>query len=1489
MPFWANDAAEETLSVLCAFAVKTVCRRGLVMRSQVKLSRVFIPFMLGFILLAASNSATAGQASSPPADSILPWVDSPAETSKPPGGPIEPELLRALLDAEPDESLRVIVYLREQANLGEVVGTAPSATEARSRVVSALQATAARSQAPLQAYLEGARVTGDVEHYRPFWIVNAIAVRARPAVIRALAARPDVASVRLDHYRQWIADSRLHIADSNLESPISNLEWNVARIRADAVWASLHISGTGTVVAGMDSGVDWNHPALEANYRGYNPHGPPNHAYSWYDATGTGYLYPVDDHAQGHGTHTMGTAVGLGGIGVAPGAQWIAVKAFSREGYAYESWIHDGFQWLLAPGGDPNRAPDVVNCSWGSDDGYLTTFQPDLQALRAAGIFAVFANGNSGPWEGTVGSPASLPEAFAVGATDAGDEVADFSSRGPSPWDEIRPHVAAPGVGVRSSQPGGVYGSLNGTSMAAPHVSGIVALLRSVSPTLSITRTAFLITSTAVPLGDPLPNNDTGWGRVDAFAAVATLAQHGLITGTVTQAGDGTPIAGARVSATAHGGGGGGTAIADGDGNYLLALAPAAYDLTASAFGYEPTTVSGVEVVADATTVANLSLVPLPSGTLRGRVTDADTGQPVAAAVSVLDAPLETTASTYTFTLPEGSYTVRARSLGYRVVTATVHITAGQVTTADFALTPAPTILLVDGGGWYYRSQAGYFRQALDDLSYAYDEWSIRHILDDVPEAADLVPYDVVVWTDPEDAPGDVGANDALTGYLTGGGRLFLSGQDIGFLDDYWGHFSYYRGLLKVRYVQDNAGVWTLEGTPGEIFAGLTITIAGPGGADNQGYPDEITVLDPDAAASVLTYQGGDSGDALSFPKGGVCVGTCLDYRAIYLSFGFEAINDRVARREVMERSLGWLTAALPTAGLELTPDTQTHVAPPGVTVTHTVRVRHVGQAGTTDVVSLTLEGVDWTAQLGAPSLTLAPCVSATVVVTVTVPLTAGWDARDVVTLTARSSLSPTLSQSAVFVTKAPALVLLVDDDIFFEQMGKYQAALDGAGVPYDFWQTCPAVGWCWENSPPLDVLQWYPIIVWWTGYDWSRPVTSDQEAALAIYLASGGRLFLSSQDFLYYHHKQPFSRDYLGVLAYTEDSIPTLARGVPRDPIGGDLGPYLLNYPFQNMSDGMQPTPGTAVSFRDQEQRGIAVARREGGHAAVFFSFPFETLPQGVRPLVMGQTVGWLSWLGGSTFAANRETVSGGDTLTYTIALRNDGPVSITASLSNTLPASLTMIPGSLTGPSAALEAGLAVYSPTGQISWEGPLGPGSSVTVTYRVTVATGLPALTPITNTVLLGLEDQAIHFRRTAVVRVGAPDLSSSALRCDPAAALPAAVVTCTLALANGGLADAPTAVVTNVLPSAAAFVSGSLTLEGGGAAELLTGTVRWAGPLSIGNRVTVTYRLTLPTDPFHPPMYGVAFLEDGLGGAWERPTWLFVEPLRYYLPAVLRRG
>ncbi len=1422
---------------------------------------------------------------------------------------LEPDLQRALEEAAPDESLRVILHLRGVEN-----GDRRLENGGTDDVVSALQATAARSQAPLRAHLDEAQAAGLVDSYTPFWIVNAIAVRAHPAAIHELATRPDVAAIHLDHYRRWLPPNtkkpgfseKPGFSIKNLVS--SSVEWNVSRVRADEVWSALHISGTGTIVAGVDTGVDWLHPALQSSYRGYNPHGPSNHTYNWYDATDGGALYPVDGN--GHGSHTLGTIVGQDGIGVAPGARWIGVRVLNSEGYGYDSWIHAGFQWLLAPGGDPARAPDVINCSWGNSNGALTTFQTDLQALRAAGIFAVFANGNSGPNKGTVGSPASLPEAFAVGALDDAplgeEEVASFSSRGPSPWSEIRPHVSAPGVNVRSSMPGGVYSEKNGTSMAAPHVAGIAALLRSVMPTISITHTAYLITNTAVPLGKTIPNNDTGWGRVDAFAAVSALARSGIISGTVRQASN--PIAGAKITASPHGGGSSYSVTSDDDGRYLLALAPDVYDLTASAFGYEPATAWGISALTDTTTLQNFSLAPLPTGELRVRLFT-EAGQPLTATIAVLDTPLETTGESHTFELPAGDYTVRASRLGYRVVTGTASVTVGEMTTLDLELEAAPSILLIDSGRWYYDSEISYFRQALDDLAYVYDDWAVRHLNtdeeSDAPTASDLTPYDIVIWSAPRDAPGFIDAQGAVIGYLSAGGKLLLSGQDVAYWDGggalgFWS--AYYEDYLKSRYVSDNAPTRVLSGLEGDIFAGLTITITGAGGADNQDYPDVIAVVDADAAAPVLTYR--DGGPSTSAGVGGVRVSTCLDYaeqgnpKALNLSFGFEAINERGTRREFMGRAIDWLTAPPPTVGLELDPASQLRIGPPGSLVTHTLRLRHVGQAGSIDAVSLSLEGVSWPTQLSTPELQIAPCTSATVVVSVTIPATATWDVADVIILTAQSALSPALTLSATLTSKAPASILLVDDDRWYEQQEKYEAAMAGAGLAYDFWQIKPALGGGRDRSPSLATLEQYPILVWWTGYDWYAPVTTDEEETLSAYLDGGGRLFLSAQDFLYYHHDDPFSLEYLGVLSYTEDVTPTQAVGVPEDAIGDRLGPWTLSYPrgYQNWSDGVTPAPGVSVTFRDQGRHAIALGHRRaevrdnsapsplgervgvrGNYATLFFAFPFEALPETVRPTVMEQAVGWLSWLGGSTFTADQGAIASGEKITYTLRVQNDGLEAVSAAISNTLPPSITLISGTLSGPGSYVTS-------TRRLSWSGALDPGAVVSFTYRAVVTSSSTG--PIINPAELTLEDHQISFRREAVVRPDAPDLGPSAFDCAPSLARPGARVSCTLALENDGPAGALTATAVISLPVDGSLVPGSLDWTVG-AAERLTDGIRWAGPLGAGARVTLTYQLDLPVDPTHRPLYSVAFLEDGAGGAWERANWVALDPSRVYLPMVMR--
>ena len=242
----------------------------------------------------------------------------------------------------------------------------------------------------------------------------------------------------------------------------------------------------------MDTGVDLHHPALKERYRGNLPgHG---HDTSWYDAAADDSPAAGEPYdTNGHGTHIAGIIMGGSPdepLGVAPGARWIAVNIF-KNGYAWDSHIIQAFQWLMAPGGDPRNAPRIINCSWASRPEYVRDYLQweILHNLERAGILVIFAAGNNGA--SGPGSPASYPHAFSVGAVKKeGDtvKIADFSSKGPVNWQEItytKPEICAPGVNIRSSWLKNGFTVLDGTSLAAAHVSGAAALLLEAQPQLS--------------------------------------------------------------------------------------------------------------------------------------------------------------------------------------------------------------------------------------------------------------------------------------------------------------------------------------------------------------------------------------------------------------------------------------------------------------------------------------------------------------------------------------------------------------------------------------------------------------------------------------------------------------------------------------------------------------------------------------------------------------------------------------------------------------------------------------------------------------------------------------------------------------------------------------------------------------------------------------------------------------------------------------------
>ncbi|WP_442929739.1 S8 family serine peptidase [Micromonospora sp. WMMC250] len=428
---------------------------------------------------------------------------------------------------------RLLVVLRAQADLtGLPTGAAGRAgRDARAtEVYRRLVATAEQSQADLVRELNRLRLD-PVSYY----LVNAVEVDGGPAVRAWLARRPEVARVLIS---QRLRPLPAPAGQSRGTAPKpTGPEWNISQIGADKVWSQLGITGSGIVVGSSDSGVDGSHPALREQFRGGDD--------SWYDPW-DGTRSPIDQG--GHGTHTVGSAVGRDGIGVAPDAQWVGCVNLDRNLGSPGHYL-DCLQFMLAPfptGGDPftdgrpERAPQVLTNSWGCppiEGCDRRVLRPATAALDAAGIFVVAAAGNTGPWCASIDDPpAPFPDVLTVGAVDSQGRVAEFSSRGPVPG-VGKPDVLAPGVGVLSAMPGGTYAALDGTSMATPQVAGVVALMWSANPALvgDLTRTRQILRDTATaatptyrsrnPSDDcGTPSNVTGAGQVDAFAAVSTAA-----------------------------------------------------------------------------------------------------------------------------------------------------------------------------------------------------------------------------------------------------------------------------------------------------------------------------------------------------------------------------------------------------------------------------------------------------------------------------------------------------------------------------------------------------------------------------------------------------------------------------------------------------------------------------------------------------------------------------------------------------------------------------------------------------------------------------------------------------------------------------------------------------------------------------------------------------------------------------------------------------
>jgi subtilisin family serine protease len=424
------------------------------------------------------------------------------------GHTLSAEVRDQLNSLEEGEMLTVIVTLAGQTDLNPANSPSKPTT-----IVQQLQRNATFSQTSLVKYLKEMESDGLVQDITPFWIFNGVALSATSQVIQDLGNRPDV--IRIDPNRIFYAPNQPVVEASHSS--------NIEIIHAPAMW-EMGYRGQGIVVANMDTGVFGDHPDLAKTWRGGTN--------SWYDPSGE---YPDTPHdVDGHGTWTMGVMVGGESsgrtLGVAPEASWIAVRIFDNNGLATSIRIHQGYQWLLDPDGDPSTddAPHVVNNSWAFQSaGCFLDFQADILALRSAGILPIFAAGNAGPDPNSSLSPSNNPGALSVGAIDHTDLVHYSSSRGPSQCDpagEVFPSIVAPGVSILTTGLYNNYTSSSGTSLSAPHVAGALALLLSADPDISVEEQERIIMDSAFDLGVQGPDNDYGYGRLDVINAFRILA-----------------------------------------------------------------------------------------------------------------------------------------------------------------------------------------------------------------------------------------------------------------------------------------------------------------------------------------------------------------------------------------------------------------------------------------------------------------------------------------------------------------------------------------------------------------------------------------------------------------------------------------------------------------------------------------------------------------------------------------------------------------------------------------------------------------------------------------------------------------------------------------------------------------------------------------------------------------------------------------------------
>ncbi len=428
---------------------------------------------------------------------------------------LSPELLTQLEILPDNEKITVIVVMNSEYPFDAVKNFS---IKERAEIFKEI---ARKSQKDLIDYLN--MMSEDVEQIKQFWVFNGMHITATKRIIKQLTNRNDIKYI--------LHNETITILPHEIVPDSRTPEWNISKVMADSCWYAGY-TGDGIYIGHLDTGCDFNHPALTGNFSGY-----------WRDCV-NGQTQPYDDN--GHGIFSAGIICGGDGlgpftndIGVAPDAKLICAKTFNSYGSGQYAWVDEGMQWIADLKTDSGVDIRAVSNSWGSSRYDLHYWNMCL-TWKSIGILGLWSIGSSGPGQGTCVAPGNYPLVLGSGATDSNDFIPAVSCRGPAPdsppwndtiywyrrdWNLIKPEIIAPGMNIRSSYRDGGYATMNGTSWTNPHVAGGVAILCDAGSNLTNTQLYNLILDYAdrPSHGAPYPNNTYGWGRLNIWRTLQAV------------------------------------------------------------------------------------------------------------------------------------------------------------------------------------------------------------------------------------------------------------------------------------------------------------------------------------------------------------------------------------------------------------------------------------------------------------------------------------------------------------------------------------------------------------------------------------------------------------------------------------------------------------------------------------------------------------------------------------------------------------------------------------------------------------------------------------------------------------------------------------------------------------------------------------------------------------------------------------------------------